>query len=223
MDFGLAFRYVFDDEDWIKKIGLTALCSLIPIIGQFIVIGWGLHVTKNVIEGKEQHALPDLRFGEDLGRGFMVFLIQLVYALPVALIFGLSILPFWLISEASEVTSVIFGILGGGFVLVGVLFVIVLVFWSGAAVANYAAKGYFGAAFKFKEIFKLLKSSFVSWLLVVLGQFLAIGLIAPLGGIVCGIGALLTMAYATAVANHLIGQAYNQSVPSTVVEMDAVQ
>jgi len=223
MDFGLAFRYVFDDEDWIKKIGLTALCSLIPIIGQFIVIGWGLHVTKNVIEGRERRALPELRFGEDLGRGFMVFLIQAIYALPIALVVGLASVLFWLTAEASEVTNVLFGILGGGLVLLGILLALLMAFWTAAGIANYAAKGYFGAAFKFKEIFGLLKKSIGSWLLVVLGQILAMGIIAPLGAIACGIGTLLTAAYATAVSNHLLGQAYNQSVPSTVVEMDAVQ
>ena len=222
MDFGLAFRYVFDDEDWFRKIGLTALCSLIPIIGQFIVVGWGLHVTKNVIEGKEQRALPELRFGEDLGRGFMIFLIQAIYALPIALLGGLASLLFWLTAEASDVANVIFGILGGGLVLLGVLLALLMAFWTAAAIANYAAKDYFGAAFKFKEIFALLKKSFGSWLLVVLGQILAMGFIAPLGAIACGIGALLTTAYATAVSSHLLGQAYNQSVPSTVENLEPV-
>lgn len=216
MDFGLAFRYVFDDEDWFRKIGLVALCSLIPVIGQLIMVGWGLHATKNVIEGNEERALPDLKFGEDLGRGFMVVLIQIIYALPVILIFGLSSVLFWFTSEAGDITNVILGIFGGGFVLLGVLLVLIIVFWSVAAIANYAAKGYFGAAFKFKEIFALLKKSFVSWLLVLLGQILAMGIIAPLGSIACGIGVLLTTVYGTAIFSHLLGQAYNQSSPGTV-------
>lgn len=222
MDFGLAFRYVFDDEDWFRKIGLPALCSLIPIIGQFIMIGWGLRVTKNVIEGNERRALPELKFGEDLGKGFMVMVIQAIYSLPIALLVSLASVLFWLTAEASEVTNVIFGILGGGLVLLGVLLALLMAFWSVAAIANYAAKGYFGAAFKFKEIFALLKKSFGSWLLVVLGQILAMGFIAPLGAIACGIGVLLTTAYATAVSSHLVGQAYNESAPSGVENFEPV-
>lgn len=222
MDFGLAFRYVFDDEDWFRKIGLLALCSLIPIIGQFIVLGWGLHVTKNVIEGHERRALPDLNFGEDLGRGFMVFLIQAIYSLPIALLVGVASLLFWLTSEANDVTNVIFGILGGGMVLVGILLALLMAFWGVAAIANYAAKGNFGAAFKFKEIYGLLKKSLGSWLLVVLGQILAMGFIAPLGAIACGIGALLTAVYATAVSHHLIGQAYNESAPIVIENIEPV-
>jgi len=222
MDFGLAFRYVFDDEDWFRKIALPALCSLIPIIGQFIVVGWGLRATKNVIEGNERRALPDLNFGEDLGRGFMVVLIQGIYSLPVAIIVGLGSLLFWFIDQSSEATMVIFGILGADLILLGILLSILLAFWSVAGIANYAAKGNFGAAFKFKEIFALLKKSFVSWLLVVLGQMLALGIIAPLGAIACGIGVLLTTVYGTAVYSHLIGQAYNQSAPSAIENYEPV-
>ena len=58
----------------------------------------------------------------------------------------------------------------------------------------------------------MLKKSFVSWLLTILGLILATSIIAPLGGIVCGIGALLTGAYGTAFFSHLLGQAYNKSV-----------
>jgi len=222
MDFGLAFRYVFDDEDWFRKIGLVALCSLIPVIGQFIVIGWGLHAAKKVIDGNERRALPALNFGDDLGRGFMVFLIQAIYSLPVAIIVGLGGLLFGFIAEGNEATGVIFGILGGGLILLGVLLGLLLAFWSVAAIANYAAKGNFGAAFKFKEIFALLKNSLGAWLLVVLGQFLAMGFIAPLGAIACGIGVLLTTVYATAVSYHLIGQAYNKSMPSSFETIEPV-
>lgn len=216
MDFGLAFSYVFDDEDWFRKIGLPALCSLIPIIGQFIVAGWGLHVTKNVIEGNERRPLPALNFGEDLGRGFMVVLIQGIYSLPVAVIVGLASLLFWFIDQSTEGVAVIFGILGAGLLLLGLLLAIFLAFWTVAAIANYAAKGHFGAAFKFKEIFALLKKASVSWLLVILGQMLALGVIAPLGAIACGIGVLLTTVYGTAVYLHLLGQAYNEAAPSTI-------
>ncbi len=53
----------------------------------------------------------------------------------------------------------------------------------------------------------MLKKSFVSWLLVVVGYLLAMGIIAPLGGIACGIGALLTAAYANLIVMHMVGQA----------------
>jgi uncharacterized membrane protein len=88
MDFGKAFTFVFEDEDWLKKIALGGLLSLIPVIGIFLVIGYGFEVTKRVIKG-DAEVLPDWSdFGGYLTKGFLVFLIVFVYMLPVFLIQG---------------------------------------------------------------------------------------------------------------------------------------
>ena len=78
MDFGKAFSYVFDDEDWIKKIGIGALLSLIPIVGWFVILGWGVEITKRVIN-KNPEILPDWSdFGGYLTRGFLAFVVLFV-------------------------------------------------------------------------------------------------------------------------------------------------
>ena len=222
MDFGLSFGYVFQDKDWFRKIAIPALVSLIPIIGQFIVVGWGLKATKNVIEGKERNALPELDFGGDLGRGFIAAVISFIYGLPVSILAGIGGALGGFQYERAEAANVILVILG---ICVGLLaFVLGLItaFIGAAAVANYVAKGEFGAAFKFKELFGMIKKSFGSWLLVIVGQILALGFIAPLGIIACGIGALFTFVYGTAVYSHLLGQAYNQSVTPLMAEVEPV-
>jgi len=220
MNFGQSFSFVFKDKDWLKKLAIPALCSLIPVVGQFVVSGWGLKVTKNVIEGNEEHALPNISFGEDLGRGFMAALITAIYSLPVAIITGLAAGLFVWAGNADETVMTILFIVGGCIGLIGLLAGILLAFLGVIAIANYVAKGKFSAAFNFKQIFGLLKKSFVSWLLVIVGQILALGIIAPLGAIACVIGVFLTMAYGVAVYSHLLGQAYNKSTESaaSVVE-----
>lgn len=223
MDFGLSFSYVFKDKDWFKKIIIPALCGLIPIIGQFVVTGWGLKATKNVIDGKVEDALPSLDFGADLGRGFMAAVITAIYSLPVAIIVSISGGLFGAAGTATEdAIATILMIVGGCLGFLGFLLAILIGFMGMAAVANYVAKGEFGAAFKFKDVFGLVKNSFVSWLLVLLGQILALGIIAPLGLIACGIGVLLTMTYGIAVFSHLLGQAYNKSVTPVLGEVDVL-
>ena len=222
MNFGLSFSYVFEDKDWFKKIAIPALCALIPVLGQFIVVGWGLKATKNVIDGKERNALPELEFGQDLGSGFMASLIVLIYSLPAAIIVGISGAMFGFSSEQGDVGNWVLIILGSCIGLIGLLLGILSTILAAPAVANYVAKGQFSAAFKFKEIIGMLKKSFVSWLLVILGQIVAMGFIAPLGAIACGIGALLTFVYGTAVYSHLIGQAYNQSAAPVIGEVEAI-
>ncbi len=213
MNFGLSFSYVFKDPDWFKKVAIPALCSLIPIVGQFIVLGWSMKAAKNVMEGNEENALPSLEFGADLGKGFMIFLIGAIYSLPTAILVGIGGTLGGFASSADQTVSVVLIVLGSCLGLVGALLGILIAFLSVIGIANYVSTGEFGAAFRFKELFAMLKKSFVSWLLVLVGAILAMGIIAPLGAIACGIGALLTAAYGSAVYAHLIGQAYNMSKP----------
>lgn len=222
MNFGLSFSYVFKDEEWFKKVAIPAVCGLIPVVGQFIITGWALKAARNVIDGNEEHALPELEFGRDLGRGFMAFVIGLIYSLP-AIIFGLIAGAMIGFSTGAEQTvQILLYIFGGCLGLLGILVGLFLSFLSMTAIANYVAKGEFKAAFQFKELFGMVKKSFVSWLLVLLGAILTMGIIAPLGSIACGIGALLTTAYGSAVYAHLLGQAYNKSKDLTFESIETV-
>ena len=76
------------------------------------------------------------------------------------------------------------------------------------AIATYAVNDDFSAAFRFTEMFSLLKKNIEDWLLVAVGILLALGLIAPLGTIACIIGVVITLTYGLAVSGHLLGQAY---------------
>jgi hypothetical protein len=219
MDIGLAFSYVFKDREWFRKIAIPALCSLIPVIGPFILLGWSLKVTKNVIEGQQDYALPELNFGSDLVKGLMTGLIILIYSLPFIILAGLG---GYMIFAGTEGNSVLLWLSGLCIVLVALLVLLFTCFLRTAALANYVAKGAFGAAFKFGEIFRLLKKSFGSWVMVVLGQMLTMLIIAPLGLVACGIGMFITSSYGAAFYTHLLGQAYNQSTTPGIIDLETL-
>ena len=209
MDFGKAFSFVFDDEDWIKKIGVGGLISLIPIIGTFLVIGWGVEVVKRIIRD-DAEILPDWSdFGGYLARGFLVFLVILVYLLPVILIQGCTSLPF-LYESADDTLLTIFTIVTVCFGCLTTLYSIAAYLVLPAAIANYAATDEIGAAFKLGEIFKMVRDNIGTYAMVLLGGIVA-GLVASLGTIACLIGVLFTSVYSFAVNGHLWGQAYKVS------------
>lgn len=214
MDFGMAFGFVFQDKDWLRKVLIAALVSLIPIIGQLVVLGWGLSVTRRVM-ARDPQPLPDLDFGNDLARGFQAFVIGIVYGLPIILIsvmFGLFGSLLGVDSgRVSDAVRVLYTLLSVCFGLFSLVYAIFMALALPAAYANFLAKGSLGAGLAFGEVFRLVRAAPGAYLLVLLGQFI-VGLIAPLGSILCFIGVFLTYVYGMAVMGHLYGQAYNQAV-----------
>lgn len=170
-----------------------------------------------MIDGVEAH-LPDLDFGRDLGRGFYASLIGFIYSLPGAILSGIStrLMGFGeMHSDGFVMAASIIGILFG---LLTAAVNIVTSFITTTATGNFVAKGNFGAGFKFDEIFRMLKTNFVDWLIVLLGTLLAVGIIGPLGSIACVVGLLVTLPFGLAVMGHLIGQAYVRSMPGQNVQ-----
>jgi hypothetical protein len=209
MDFGKAFTFVFEDEDWLKKIALGGLLSLIPVIGIFLVIGYGFEVTKRVIKG-DAEVLPDWSdFGGYLTKGFLVFLIVFVYMLPVFLIQACTSIPF-LFDSPDDTLTAIFAIVTVCFGCFTFLYSLVAYLVLPAAVGRYAATDELGEAFKLGAIFGMVKDNLGTYGMVLLGGLVA-SLVASLGSIACLIGVLFTMVYSMAVNGHLWGQAYNVS------------
>jgi hypothetical protein len=216
MDFGKAFSFVFEDEDWLKKIAVGGLLSLIPVIGIFVVLGWGVEITKRVING-DPEVLPDWSdFGGYLTRGFMVFLVAFIYLLPVILLQACSSLPY-LYEAADETLLTIFTIVTVCFGCLTTIYSIGAYLLLPAAIARYAATGEVSAAFKLGEVFKMVKNNIGTYAMVLLGGIVA-SLVASLGVIACGIGVLFTSVYSFAINGHLWGQAYNVSGSGTALD-----
>ena len=218
MDFGQAFTFVFDDEEWIKKIGLGGLLCLIPFIGWLVVLGWGVEITKRVIN-KDAEILPDWNdFGGYLTRGFLVFLVVFVYMLPVTILsscsggltaFADSYNEDALITAAWVITSCISCVV--------FLYSIAAYLVLPAAIGKYAVTGELRAAFKISEIYTMVRENLGTYGLVLLGGLVA-SLVSGLGTIACVIGVLFTMVYAIAINGHLWGQAYSVSTTDAPAE-----
>ncbi len=209
MNFTKAFTYIFDDQRWLEKLVIPLLVTLIPIIGWMVVAGYLLRVTRNVAEHQAE-PLPELEFGADLGRGFKVFVANLVYALPIIIVSTLLFLPLALTENSSNTTwfAVALAIFAGFLILV---YAILLTILMPPVNANLAVKEQISAAFDFKEIFRMIRNNFKAWLIVIGGTILCSAIIAPIGGIVFAIGAIVTGFYAQLIIAHLTGQAYTHS------------
>ena len=96
MDIGKSFGYAFEDDQWIPKILIAAAILLggivlgifvIPaFLAAFLLSGYGVEITRRVINGNPQ-VLPEWdNWGDLIIDGLKVWVIGIVYALPMILV-----------------------------------------------------------------------------------------------------------------------------------------
>lgn len=222
MDLARSFTYVFEDADWVKKILIAALVSLIPIVGWFVVGGWALEITRRVAQG-EGEALPDWGdFGAYLARGVKGWVVGLVYGLPLGVvwlcqvIFGLLGNPDVVGYDTAQSLAPLVGLVGLCLGCLSFLYSIVMGLILPAALAKFVVEGdSIGAGLRFGEVFALVREHLTAYLLVLVGSFIA-GLLSGVGVIACGVGVLLTSVYAVVVMGHLYGQVYREATGAAV-------
>lgn len=211
MDIGKAFSFVFEDEEWISKILIGGLISLIPVIGQLVVLGYALKVAQNVAQGSSRPLPRWGEFGDHLMRGLYEFVIRLVYSLPIVLI----AIVFACIaavsggaaadSDRAEQVGALFGVLGLCLVPIMIVLGLAVTVVSFAALARYVATNNLGDALKVAEVIAATRKSPGAWLMLLVVSLLA-GVAASLGLIACGFGMLFTTVYAQIVIGHALGQ-----------------
>jgi hypothetical protein len=210
VDIGKAFSYVFEDESWVSKVLIGGLIFLIPLIGQIAVLGYSYKVAQNVARGAERPLPEWSEFGDMLARGFMGWVITLVYALP-AVALGLIMAAITVVSAANE--SERGGAVAGltTLCLFPLIFIIAIACAIAAqsAVARYLATDEVGQAFKFGEVFASLRANIGAWAMLILVSILA-GFVGSLGFVACGVGILFTSFYAQLVIGHGLGQTIRQ-------------
>jgi hypothetical protein len=216
MDFAKAFSFPFEDPNWLTKLGLMALVSLIPVFGWLVLAGWIVEIVRRVIQ-RNPTPLPELEMGYLFGLGWKSFVAGLVYSLPIIILQIPIMVATNMVSASSSNGSasspadfipVFFSLCCGGLML---LYAIALAFMLPAALGNLAAKGNLGAAFEFKTIFGLLRAAPIAYLIAIVGAILVNMAAGMVGSIVCVIGVIFTTVYAGAVAAHFYGQAYNEA------------
>lgn len=213
MNFGSAFAFQFSQEDWITKILLASLVSLIPIMGLYFLTGWTLDIAARVIK-EDTTLLPALDFSTNLKRGFKAFVITTVHLLP-NLIFLAPLLVITLLTQnSSSINSVSPAMTISSLCITLLMFFynLLIIFILPAALGNFLLKGEkIGDGLHIRETFILIRQAPGAYCLVFLGSLLSGMIIAPLGGIICGVGALVTTVYAQSIYGSLLGQAYRQA------------
>ena len=228
MDAEKSFTYPFEAKEWISKLGLGALISMVPILN-FAWSGYLVGIIRNVMN----ETVEPLPTWDDLEKkfsdGLILFAAGLVYALPILipLLLPLGVAVFSGLSSGIRNMQDIGRTLteAGGPLIFGLLCVLILYgmllsIVYPAILVMFAREGTFIACFKLHEAFDLISKNaaafFTAWGLS-LAASLGVGLIVGFVNLVVGwvpcigwiSGLVLTLAsgvYSTSVYAHLFGQ-----------------
>jgi hypothetical protein len=187
--FGDNLTYMLKDPKWVSKVLVGALLGLVPILN-FVTGGYALKVINNIREDQEP-VLPIWGdgFGKYFTDGLVLFVIGLLYSIPLWLIGMISGVPLALMGAGAdqngpnEALGALFGATSCVIGLIAVVYLIVLVFWMQGAIVNYAVKGSFGAAFAFGEILAIVKANASKMVLTVVAVVVASFVVGILGGV----------------------------------------
>jgi hypothetical protein len=216
-DIGAAFKFQFQDPNWVSKMFLGALFELLSIliIGSWIVMGYQVEVIQRVMR-KDPTPLPEWdRLSEKLLRGVKLFLISIVYYLPLLLIF----IPFvFLIGLSSTLHSheveafsglTLFSIVIF-VVLPYVLFVNILL---PIVYLEFARNERVGDALNLAAVLRFFTNNWQNAIILAL-IMLGVNILSAVGIVFCIIGVFFTSFYAKLVSAHLTGQLHLAEIES---------
>jgi hypothetical protein len=215
MDIGASFGYMFQDEDWIKKIVIGGIVGIIPIVN-FAAIGYMIQIIRNVRAGQPL-PLPEWdEFGQYFMDGLWIFLIILVWSIPALVVACLQGIGGAAVANNDQMANT-YGVISVCLsCLIGLWSLIVGIFFP-AIMIRFAEVGDFMAGFRFGELFNFISLNVGSYVIVLVLIWVA-SLIASLGVILCVIGVLFTQFWAYLVSGHLMGQLAGQTpVPEPVM------
>jgi Protein of unknown function (DUF4013) len=200
-----AFVWPVRDPEWVVKLLIIGLITLIPIAGSMNGIGWMLASLDRLRAGEERLAPANLTY---LGRGARVFLVELIYALVMVAAGLVFYIPGLLIAvhqghgngnPALIVVAILLNLAAFGIITLGSL---ALTFMLPALILATDGGG-IAAGLRVGQVVRRCRANPINTLIAGL-MLIAASFISSIGVIACGIGVIFTAAYALAMQAWII-------------------
>ena len=204
MNYSLAFSFVKDEKDWMLKLLITGLISLIPIIGQLYFVGWLFEIARRVT-AHETVLLPDVNFSTFVKSGFKLTVITIVYLLPGFILTNITQISIYKTEFESRLVRAFFTTFACFSGLLNTIIGAVLSLFLIAAYVRFFETSNILDAFNIIALRNSIKKNVKYYLILWLFEFL-VSLFALVGLLFCFVGILFTFPYCYAVWGHLFGQ-----------------
>lgn len=220
IDLGRAFRFVVEDPDWIKKILIGGVFTLLSgvLVGAVFVVGYGVRLTRRVAAG-DPRPLPEWEdLGGMFGEGLRGLAIYLVYVLPVAIVpmgfaVALALAGAGLSGSSgapgARDASDVFGALAA-FGLMAVyavtaILMLVLALYVPAAMARFAMLDRVSAGFEVRENIDFIRRNLGNYAMALLLYLLA-SFASQLGVLLCCVGIFPASFWAVCILFWALGE-----------------
>jgi hypothetical protein len=226
MDYSKPFNFIFEDQDWFKKIAIGGLVGIIPIVN-FALLGYCMQIARNVAAGAEK-PLPEWdNFGAYFVSGAKISIANLIYLLPGLIVYSFYLVDFFqfmsffiqnteaildnplLMAEMQRQTVGTVRLEIYIFAAWNVLTMLVLV----PATIRFIVHDRFSVFWQFPTNFALAKHHWKLILILFLVGYIA-NMLANFGLGLCCIGYLFTKPLTSYIWAHFLGQSVNQVEPS---------
>jgi len=200
-----AFSWPFRDPDWVSKLLIIALTLLIPIVGLINGLGWMLASLDRLRAGEERLAAANLSY---IGRGLRLFAVEVMYTLAIVIVALLIFVPTVALSVKQGQGTANSGLIAAAVLLnligfsVITLLSLTLNFMIPAIVLATDRAG-IGAGIDVRAVVRRSRANLNHTLIAGL-MLIAASFVGSLGSILCGIGVLVTTAYALAMQAWIV-------------------
>jgi uncharacterized protein DUF4013 len=218
IDFGRCFRFVVEDADWVKKLLIGGVFTLLSalIVGTFFVAGYWVRFLRRVVAG-EPRPLPEWDdlggiFGDGLkvvGAYFVFVAGVLALVLLLGCGVGIVVVGIGGLSDLSESARAMAAALGG-IGLVGVYALLALLGLAGAlflpaVFVRVALKDRFEEAFAFREALAFIQANVGNYLLSLV-FYLVANFASQFGALLCCVGIFPAVFWSYLVLGYSLGE-----------------
>ncbi|VUT27897.1 MAG: hypothetical protein SYNGOMJ08_00452 [Candidatus Syntrophoarchaeum sp. GoM_oil] len=213
MDIESAIKFPINDENWIKKIVIGGILSLIPIVN-LLVSGFYLKTMEKAIN--RSAGMPEWEgwcelFVKGLIGAIIAFIYLLIPTIVIAVMCGGAFLSAGAMGGEGAILAMFAAMFGG--LAIGGILAIIFGFFIPMALAMYVSSNSIGSAFKIGELLSRIKSVLGDYLItyvVVIVLMIVLSVISAipiLGWIIAIFGGF----YIGVVASKMFGEAYAAS------------
>ena len=183
------------DPEWVRKVLLTGLILIIPVVGQLVLVGWMLAALDNL--RADRPVLPAAGFSY-IGRGVNLFVVYLLYGAALLVVFGVlfgaGVSLTLSGSSAASLVGVVLILLGYAILLVAGLALSLCT----PAIVVATERGGIAGGLNVAAVIQLIRLDVEESLRAGLFALVA-SLIGSVGAVACLIGQLFTTPYGYAV------------------------